>query len=310
MNTRCTFEPEIFGGFPKGHRYGLWIRPDSAAVRGTILCIQTPGEENNLCRRLMVKAASRFAERGFVVLLFDPFGVGDSAGETAEARLQDWRRDLLAISMKLRLKYDAPFYVWGVRLGTLLAADFMISQSDNTDGLLMWAPLAHGRTWVDQQVPGQTFSRLIKSLARKVPFEATANRISKSRMFREPASVSPSLDMAVDPGDVVIAGTTYKRSLVQELLALSLNPVKLQPGFSKTPAALFLGISQGLKGPGGEPACPPSLQAMATNWHGAGYRVKAEGVAEPLFWANQKIVEPLTLFESSEKWLETTLQDH
>jgi Serine aminopeptidase, S33 len=233
LYSKSVFEPVIFRGFAKGHRFGLWILPESQTPKATILAIQTSGEENNFCRRVMLQAACRFAERGFATLIFDPFGVGDSAGRTSQVSLKDWRSDLMSISHQIRLRFDAPFYVWGARLGSLLAADLLISQSDNTSGLLLWAPLAHGRTWVDHLSRGSNLAKVISKvkatrLNRAGPekstsssSQATTNLLTQSNaMLREEDLPQESFEGSY------LGGTRYKQSMIQEIKSLSLAPLK------------------------------------------------------------------------------------
>lgn len=303
MGQPSLVEPEIFAGFPKGSRFGLWVRPGQATrTRGLILAIQTPGEENNLARRTIVAAARHFAEAGFVILLFDPFGVGDSDGDTVEASLQDWRADLMRIAHLMRQRHDLPFLVWGLRLGSLLAADLLISQSDTIDGVLMWAPLAHGRTWVDHLQRGNTLSRMIRS-GRPVGDSATAVPSATPASVDSPSAADNSPDASV----LILGGTAYQRSLIDDIRRLSLNPASAWSGYG-LPARIAMFGLQSAQDPlarGASPSeLPPALQTMASHWRSSGFPVHARALACEPFWASQMPVDAPDLFEQTLAWLE------
>jgi hypothetical protein len=306
------FEAEIFRGFTKGDRYGLWVIPKNRAVKGVMLAIQTTGEENSFSRHVMVQAANRFAQMGFATLVFEPYGVGDSAGKSSEIGLREWRGDFMRISHKIRMRFDVPFYIWGTRLGTLLAADLLISQSDNTAGLLMWAPLAHGRTWVE-------------SLARYSDSSANSSRASHSTAPNQGAVENGSLmatswntgpaskvtteseDTKADLG--YLDGALYRSSLLEEITNLSLAPVKRQ-AFSTAPQVAFFGAipPDPVRTIQSDLRLLPSLDIIAKNWRNFGYKVHASAIACEKFWATMTTYPPLALFEASEAWLASTLE--
>ena len=243
---------------------------------GIILCIQTPGEENGFSRRVFVQAANRFADLGYCTLIFDPFGVGDSAGKTSEARLQDWRSDLMRISHQMRLKYDAPFLIWGSRLGSLLASDLLISQSDTTAGLMLWAPLAHGRTWVDQS----------QEVSAIDPQSLIASEISHQNM-----------DLRH------LGGTSYRASLIDEIISLSLTPTKQHQSFGNAAKIALFGLTHPHLKRGQDARKPPALEAIEANWRGPGFEVHTATVPAENYWSATPTYDPIALFEASEAWL-------
>jgi hypothetical protein len=306
------FEPEIFRDFTKGDRYGLWITPKNHPVRGVILAIQTTGEENNFSRHVIVQAANRFAQMGFATLVFEPYGVGDSAGKSSEIRLREWRSDFMRISHKIRMRFDVPFYIWGTRLGTLLAADLLISQSDNTAGLLMWAPLAHGRTWVESLARNSNSftnnSRASRSSATKQDAVETRSLMATSWNTGPASKVVPELeDTKADLG--YLDGALYRSSLLEEITNLSLAPVKRQ-AFSSAPQVAFFGAvpPDPLRTIQSDLRLPPSIDIIAKNWRNFGYKVHASAIACEKFWATMTTYPPLALFEASEAWLASTLE--
>jgi pimeloyl-ACP methyl ester carboxylesterase len=305
LYSTSLFEGQFFRDFPKGHRYGLWVLPKELPLIGTILCIQTPGEENNFARRVLVQSAHRLADRGYATLIFDPYGVGDSAGKTSDARLLDWRSDLMRISHQMRLKYDVPFYIWGIRLGTLLAADLFISQSDTTAGLLLWAPLAHGRTWVDHLKRSASVSNLVSK-----PFSNNERR-KETRIAQTQASlINPPSLIACTSNDTIdhlkqLGGSSYRASLIEEINSLSLAPTKQQQSYGNTARIGLFGVINPNTSRNNPKRKSPALEAIESNWKAAGFEVHAEAVASENFWSSMTPYDPILLYEASEAWLST-----
>jgi pimeloyl-ACP methyl ester carboxylesterase len=91
--------------------------------------------------------ALQLAREGFDVLRFDYFGVGDSAGESREARVARWQTDVAAAAEELRaLSGVQTMAVLGVRFGATLAATAADLQA--VDQLLLWDPVVNGRRYL------------------------------------------------------------------------------------------------------------------------------------------------------------------
>lgn len=141
-------EPFFFDADP-GTRFSLYHAPaPQVPQRGAILYIHPFAEELNRTRRMASLQARRFAAMGFAVLQIDLFGCGDSCGDFNAARWDIWKRDLATARDWLAERSAGPMYVWGLRLGALLALDF--AASTHVDGIILWQPFLHGRTCVNQ----------------------------------------------------------------------------------------------------------------------------------------------------------------
>jgi exosortase A-associated hydrolase 2 len=141
-------EPFFFDADP-GTRFSLYHAPaPQVAPRGAILYIHPLAEELNRTRRMAALQARRFAALGFAVLQIDLFGCGDSCGDFNAARWDIWKRDLATAREWLAERSVGPLYLWGLRLGGLLALDFAAANS--VDGLILWQPFLHGRTCINQ----------------------------------------------------------------------------------------------------------------------------------------------------------------
>ena len=141
-------EPFFFDVDP-GTRFCLYHAPSAhVAPRGAILYVHPFAEELNLSRRMAAQQARLFAALGYAVLQIDLFGCGDSCGDFSAGRWPQWQRDLEVAADWLSARQAGPQYLWGVRLGALLAMD--LAARRQVDGLILWHPLINGRTCINQ----------------------------------------------------------------------------------------------------------------------------------------------------------------
>jgi exosortase A-associated hydrolase 2 len=141
-------EPFFFDADP-GTRFSLYHAPaPQVPPRGRILYIHPFAEELNRTRRMAALQARRFAAMGLAVLQIDLFGCGDSCGDFNAARWEIWKRDLATARNWLADRSEGPMYLWGLRLGGLLALDF--AAATHVDGIVLWQPFLHGRTCINQ----------------------------------------------------------------------------------------------------------------------------------------------------------------
>jgi len=100
-------------------------------------------EEMNRSRRMAAQQARRLAALGIDVLLLDPFGTGDSAGDFGEASWEIWRDDAKVAVEWLGRRCDGRVGLWGLRLGALLAAE-VAAESPQATRLVLWQPVLSG----------------------------------------------------------------------------------------------------------------------------------------------------------------------
>jgi len=141
-------EPFFFDADP-GTRFSLYHAPaPQVPPRGAILYVHPFAEELNRSRRMAALGSRRFAELGFAVLQIDLFGCGDSCGDFHAARWEQWKRDLATALTWLTERSIGPVYLWGLRLGGLLALDFACGT--HVDGIILWQPHMNGRSCINQ----------------------------------------------------------------------------------------------------------------------------------------------------------------
>nr|WP_229259617.1 hydrolase 2, exosortase A system-associated [Duganella aceris] len=142
-----------------GERFCLYHQPDpDVAPRGAILYVPPFAEELNKSRRMAALQSRAYARAGFGVLQIDLYGCGDSSGDFADARWDIWLSDLRLGWHWLTQRNNGPFYLWGLRLGALLALE--LAASTDPEGLILWQPVISGRAHLHQFARMQSAARL------------------------------------------------------------------------------------------------------------------------------------------------------
>ncbi|QYF92958.1 hydrolase 2, exosortase A system-associated [Massilia sp. PAMC28688] len=157
MHSTPRVLPFFFDAEP-GTRFSLYHAPSPhVPARGAILYVHPFAEELNHSRRMAALQSRRFAAMGFAVLQIDLFGCGDSCGDFNTARWDLWKRDLAIARDWLAERSAGPLYLWGLRLGALLALDF--AAASHADGIIMWQPFLNGHTCLNQFLRQRDSSR-------------------------------------------------------------------------------------------------------------------------------------------------------
>ncbi|GEQ96463.1 hydrolase 2, exosortase A system-associated [Iodidimonas gelatinilytica] len=144
--------PKLSASFPVGPNgplFVLEIASISAAPRATVLLMPPFAEEMNRSRYMLAQTGRALARQGFRVLLADPSGTGDSAGDFEQASWDRWIADLSFLRDMARLDTE-PLWIGGVRTGALLAATLAHQEPDGIDGLLMIQPVLSGKRFLTQ----------------------------------------------------------------------------------------------------------------------------------------------------------------
>lgn len=129
--------------------FSVLLRPLGSDVRGSILFLPPFTEEMHKSRHIVAAQARELAGVGYNVLLLDLYGCGDSGGDFADARWQEWLQDA-AFAMDVLGDLDAaPTVIWGLRMGALLACELARSRDDVRE-LLLWQPALNGEQQIDQ----------------------------------------------------------------------------------------------------------------------------------------------------------------
>lgn len=118
--------------------------------RAQILYLPPFAEEMNRCRSLVAQQARWFAGQGFGCTILDFYGTGESPGDLSGASLDIWRQNMTDALDQLRQQHSGPLYLWGFRLGALLAMDYLDRNPHCAEKLLLWQPVTSGSAFVTQ----------------------------------------------------------------------------------------------------------------------------------------------------------------
>ncbi len=227
-----------------------------------VIVVPPFAEEMNRSRRMWSLLAAQLAGAGIDTLIPDLHGTGESDGDFADARWDSWREDLDRACAFARAEGVRRIALLGVRLGALLALDYL--QRDFADGiaqLILWQPVLDGRQHMNQ------FLRL--KLAAGLRQAASVKETTAS--LRERIARGETLE---------VAGYELTANLLAALDSLD--------GQSLAPTAVarvdWLEVSSG------EPAAlAPVSGRIIETWRTAGVNVNAHAVRGEAFWALQEI---------------------
>jgi len=236
---------------PTGERFCLYHQPaPDRPARGAILYVHPFAEELNKSRRMAALQARAFAQAGYGVLLIDLHGCGDSGGDFSEARWELWLDDLTQASGWLAQRRLEPLYIWGLRLGALLALD--ASARIRPQGLVLWQPVLSGRAHLHQFARLHTAALLFGDGGQR---------------------------------DDEIAGYTVAAELqtaIRQADAAAFTPRCPVHWFELKATAMDASLEA-------QPRLQPASELLIQRWRDDGLTVHARSMPGPAFWASTEI---------------------
>lgn len=243
-----------------GRRLFALHRPAAGGARGRGGVVFMPpfAEEMNRARRMATLLALDAAAAGADSLVFDLGGTGDSAGDFADARWDDWRGDACAAVSWLAERTDGPITLVGLRLGAFLALAAARAAAGAVGRIVLWQPVTSGKTMFTQ------FLRV---------------RVAAAMAQGADGETTQGLRARLEAGETLaVAGYGIAPELARALDGLSLAD-------EAAPAVpvdwLELGPDDGR-----EPA--PASRRVIEAWRAAGAAVDARIVAGEPFWSIQE----------------------
>jgi exosortase A-associated hydrolase 2 len=122
----------------------------AGAARGAVVNVPAFAEEMTKSRRLVALQARALAAAGFHVLRADLCGCGDSERDFGDANWSAWLDDVSAARRWLARQSGIEPWLWGLRLGALLACASLERQPADGIGLVLWQPVLSGRQHLQQ----------------------------------------------------------------------------------------------------------------------------------------------------------------
>ncbi len=138
----------LFFGDPAAPLWGVIDEPPGGAERGHGVVVCAPiGHEHVRCHWTLRQVGTRLARRGFHVLRFDFYGVGDSAGDLTTATVDRWIADVHSAAAELRAATGVTrLSLLGVRFGAALA--MLAARELRPDSLVVWDPVVDGEAYL------------------------------------------------------------------------------------------------------------------------------------------------------------------
>ena len=220
----------------------------------------------------------------------DLAGCGDSAGDFGDATWDIWLADLAAAWDWLSARDDGAAdgagvrsrerWVWGMRLGALLAASFAADCRPATSGLVLWQPVASGSQHLNQFLRLRTVQGLLS--------ESSGESLQ-------------SLRAALTNGrSVEVAGYRLAPGL-----ALPMGGAELAKLNAVPPEVVWLDVSsqQEASAPAGSATLSPAASRVVERWRALGANVQTAVVTGPAFWQTLEIEACPALVEATESML-------
>ncbi len=141
--------------------YGILHGPVGNGAGPSVLVSAPFGQEQARTHFVLHKLARLLAGRGVPVLRFDPFGSGNSLGDTREGSPARWREDVVAAAEVLRQRAPGTkMFVVGARFGATLA----MSARAEIDAArwIFWDPIENGASYLREMEA--MHARRVKSL--------------------------------------------------------------------------------------------------------------------------------------------------
>lgn len=262
MDIGASAVQPLFIDGTAGRLFALYHPPTSEHRDGCDVIYVPPfAEEMNRSRRMAALQARALAAAGVGVLALDLFGTGDSAGDFGEARWEIWREDVAAAGDWLVARNGRPLALWGLRLGALLAAEVAARQPDRFRRLVLWQPVAEGKTMLTQFLRVQLATAMAAGGNRETTESLRATLAAGRPVEIAGYELAPELAAAIDAA---------------RCAACALSPASTVDWFEVSPS--------------GEAVPSPVAQRAIDAWRAAGVTVETAAVAGQQFWSVQETV--------------------
>jgi len=134
-------------------------------------------------------------------LLLDLVGTGDSAGEFREARLSRWLDDIAGAAAWLEAHGPADrtsLWLWGLRLGALLACAAAVREPGRFKRLLLWQPVTDGKAMLTQFLRIRVAAAMAEGGVPEKTEELRARLAGGASVEVAGYDISPELAQALD----------------------------------------------------------------------------------------------------------------
>lgn len=204
-----------------GSLFAMYWPSKGHATNRAILQVPAFAEEMNKSRRMLALQAKLLAEQGYSVLVLDLFGTGDSAGDFGGATWSIWLDNIADAVVWLEEQGAQSISLWGLRLGSLLALDFVRQQPGKIDNLLAWQPVLNGDTFVTQFLRLRVAAAMMNNALPQEKTSDLKRQLKQGHMLEvagynlNPQLINPIMELKIEP----LALMSLKSVIVFEVVA-------------------------------------------------------------------------------------------
>lgn len=247
-----------------------------------ILYVHPFGEEMNRSRRMAALQARALAAAGATVLQIDLYGCGDSSDDFADARWDTWKTDLALAQAWLAERTGAPVYLWGLRLGALLALDHARDAAQPVAGLLLWQPVTIGRNFLTQFLRLRLANAMLERGVDYIGHAGTGNSGADGGTAALRASLAQGRTIEIAGYD-----------LAPELAAA------IDAAVARNPAPVGMSVDWfDIQADAAAPVLPATAR-IADGWRNDGVDLRLHQVEGPAFWTSSEITEAPSLLDAT-----------
>ncbi len=250
----------LFIDGPSGRLFSVFHPPEGPGGEA-VLYLPPFAEEMNRSRRMAALMARALAGKHIGCLILDPFGTGDSGGDFSAAGWEIWRADAAAAAEWLKERGFSRISLLGLRLGACLALDVASNFPVELARIVLWQPVANGKTFLNQ------FLRI------RVAMGLAETPAGPPKTTRE---TTKNLRQRLEDGETLeVAGYALTPDMAQAIDGLRLA----QLGLDCRCPIHWLNVGGGS---GGE--LPPAAKSVLGHWAQTGLPVTARTVPGEAFW--------------------------
>ncbi len=247
-----------------GRRFCLYYPPIGGMQQSQAFIYLHPfAEEMNKSRRMAALQAKAFAAAGLGVLQIDLYGCGDSEGDFGDATWEIWKDDVACARQWLIRKGFRSIHFWGLRLGALLALDYVREAEIDSAKFVLWQPVVNGKLFLTQFLRLKLVSGLISD---------DIDKVSNVQVFREKLAAGELLEVA--------------GYMLSPTLAATIDALKLSQLITKNSEIYWFEIT-----PDVERGLPPASVSVVDTWNQSNIFSKVVCISGLPFWATQEISE-------------------
>jgi exosortase A-associated hydrolase 2 len=250
---------------PRGDGYRFCVLhkpPPEFQARGTVLYVHPFADELNLSRRMIAHTARQLAEDGWIVLLLDLFGCGDSSGDFGEASWPVWLDDIRFAFGWLQSQHPRTPVLWGLRAGCLLISQ-VVHCLPCQPHLILWQPLSSGRVFLSQFLRLKVAADMLADRAERAGVKGLGEQLARGAAVEIGGyALSPRLALPLEAAELEIPHEYKGHVIWCEVSARDLSKKLLH-----------------------------SSEIRVQRWREAGIKVSERVVGGPTFWHAQEITE-------------------